>query len=288
MREESLQGFEELLQLALEEDLGEAGDVTSRAIFSGDDRTKAVLVSKDSGVLCGIGLFARVFTRLDAGVIVRLFHDDGAILSPGDRVASLEGPTLAILEGERTAINFIAYLSGIATQSARMAERAASAGKAVILDTRKTLPGWRSLSKYAVRVGGAKNHRMGLHDMVLIKDNHQDAAGGIGNAVRRVRERWGSAYRIEVECRSLADVSEALGLGVDVIMLDNMDAQTCREALALPRPVGSTTAFEASGNMDLERVAAYSAVGVDFISVGGLTHSVKAFDFSLRIEGGGE
>jgi nicotinate-nucleotide pyrophosphorylase (carboxylating) len=277
--------FDQLLRLALEEDLGDRGDVTSQAVFGRNDRTKAVLFSKDSGVLCGSLLFKRTFAAIDPAIECELLREDGSTLKPGDEVARLEGGAIPILKGERTAINFLGFLSGIATKSREFQARASAAGKAIVLDTRKTLPGYRALSKYAVRTGGGLNHRMGLHDMVLIKDNHQDAAGGIEEAVARVRAAWGSSFRIEVEARSVADAEKAIGLGVDWIMLDNMGEADCAKAMALPRLKGAPPViFEASGNMDLDRVGRYSALGVDRISVGELTHSVRTFDFSLRIE----
>ncbi len=277
--------FEALLDMALAEDLAERGDVTSRAIFAETDTCRAVLRSKDSGVLCGIERFQAVFRKIDPSVRVSLLAADGDRLSPGREVARLEGPTRSILEAERTAINFLAFLSGIATAASEYVEAARSRGSAVILDTRKTLPGYRSLSKYAVRVGGGSNHRRGLHDMVLIKDNHIDAAGGIPRAVERVRSRWGGEFRVEVECRTVEEVRQAIEAGADVVMLDNMDYGTARRALDLRTPGVS---FEASGGISLETAGEWSSLGVDFISVGRLTHSVRAFDFSLTIRKDGE
>jgi nicotinate-nucleotide pyrophosphorylase (carboxylating) len=277
--------FAALLELAIAEDLGESGDVTSKAIFDPDDKAQAVLVSKDSGVLCGCETFQAVFSRIDPALRVVLSKNDGDTLAPGDRIAIVSGSTVSILQGERIAINFIGFLSGIATQAAAFSQSAARRGRTLILDTRKTLPGYRSLSKYAVRTGGGKNHRMGLYDMVLIKDNHIDAAGSIAKAVEKVRKAHGSRFAIEVECRGLEDVREALDLGVQWIMLDNMDEESCADALRIRQDRGnSDVKFEASGNMSLERISSYSALGVDYISVGALTHSVKTFDFSLKIE----
>lgn len=272
--------FGTLLGMALEEDLGGAGDVTSRAIFSEDDRCAAVLKSKDTGILCGIERFREVFHRVDPSARVSLLAADGDRLSPGMEVARIEGPTRSILEAERTAINFLSFLSGIATAASEYVRAAREKGRAVVLDTRKTLPGYRALSKYAVRTGGGANHRMGLHDMVLIKDNHIDAAGGIPRAVERVRSRWARELRVEVECRTVEEVRQAVEAGADVVMLDNMDFETARRALELRAPGVS---FEASGGISLETAGAWSALGVDFISVGRLTHSVRAFDFSLTI-----
>jgi len=272
--------FEVLLDLALEEDLGDLGDVTSEAIF-GDERCTAVLVSKDTGILAGSELFEAVFRRIDPSVEVSFLRKDGDELVKGDRIAILSGRTRNLLSGERTAINFLAFMSGIATGTRAFVEAARNGGKTLILDTRKTLPGYRKLSKYAVVVGGGKNHRMGLYDMVLIKDNHIDAAGSLTAAVERVRERWKDRFRIEVECRTIPEVKEALESGVDIIMLDNMDSGTTAEAVRLG---DGKVLFESSGDMTPQRVAEYAPTGIDFISVGKLTHSVKAFDFSMRIE----
>jgi nicotinate-nucleotide pyrophosphorylase (carboxylating) len=277
--------FSALLELAITEDLGENGDVTSKSIFDSGDRADACLVSKDSGVLCGCEAFQAVFERIDPEIDVSFFKKDGDALEPGEIVVALSGPTVSILQGERIGINFIGFLSGIATQAAHFSKAAAQNGHSLILDTRKTLPGYRSLSKYAVRTGGGRNHRMGLYDMILIKDNHIDAAGSITKAVAKARQAQGEKYPIEVECRDLDDVREALGLGVQWIMLDNMDVESCGQALELRKETGKANAkFEASGNMDIDRIDAYSRLGVDYISVGALTHSVKTFDFSLKID----
>ena len=275
-----MEAFDTLLTLALDEDLGTDGDVTSRAIF-GEEMGRARLYSKDHGVLAGIPYFEKTYARIAPEVKVKFFVEDGDPLSPGDEVAVVEGPVVSILEGERTAINFLSFLSGIATSSASYA-RAAKSGNALVLDTRKTLPGYRTLSKYAVAVGGATNHRMGLYDMVMIKDNHADAAGSIAAAVQKVRDAWGDRFRVEVETRNLDEVQQAMDAGADIIMLDNMSEELCAEAVALG--AGKSVVFEASGNMDLDRVESYSPVGVDYISVGALTHSVDAFDFSLRMD----
>jgi nicotinate-nucleotide pyrophosphorylase (carboxylating) len=277
--------FDSLLDMALDEDLGEKGDVTSKAVFEAGDKSHAILVSKGSGVLCGCELFSGVFTRLDPGVKLQFLKKDGDSIFPGNRIVELDGSTLSILQGERIAINFLGFLSGIASEAARFTKASQEKGRSLILDTRKTLPGYRTLSKYAVRVGGASNHRMGLFDMVLIKDNHIDAAGGITQAVNKVRAAYKEMYTIEVECRTLDDVKEALSLGVEWIMLDNMDEKTSKLALQLNGPEMATNPkFEASGNMSIDTVGAYSALGMDYISVGALTHSVKTFDFSLRID----
>jgi nicotinate-nucleotide pyrophosphorylase (carboxylating) len=187
---------------------------------------------------------------------------------------------VSLLSGERTSINFLSFLSGIATATRALVDLARASGHAAILDTRKTLPGWRALSKYAVTVGGGRNHRRGLYDMVLIKDNHVDSAGSVKEAVRRARERWGDRFPVEVECRTAAEVADALAAGVDWIMLDNMQAE---EIQAEVRRIAGRAKVEASGTMTPERIPAVSAAGVDFISVGAITHSVRSFDFSLKI-----
>jgi nicotinate-nucleotide pyrophosphorylase (carboxylating) len=268
-----------LLTLALREDLGDAGDVTSMAVVPDGART-ATLWSKDDGVLAGEEVFTAVFRAIDPGTRVRFLLHDGALLEKGQRVAQVEGKAASVLSGERTSLNFISFLSGIATATRAAVEQARVGGRAVILDTRKTLPGWRALSKYAVSVGGGRNHRMGLYDMVLIKDNHVDGAGSVAEAVRRVRARWGTKFSVEVECRGAAEIDDALAAGVDWIMLDNMDAGEI--ALQVKRIAGRAK-VEASGRMTTDRIASVSAAGVDFISIGALTHSVHSFDFSLKI-----
>jgi nicotinate-nucleotide pyrophosphorylase (carboxylating) len=267
-----------IIDLAIEEDFGKEGDITSTAIFT-SEKGRAVLLSRDEGILAGSFLFTGVFQRIDPEIHVTFYYSDGDSLSPSDRVATVEGVVQSILQGERIAINFLSLLSGIATQTSKFVKVAAS-GNAFILDTRKTIPGYRELSKYAVCVGGGKNHRMGLYDMILIKDNHIDAAGGITEAVKRVRKKWENRYTIEVECRTLDDVREALLCGVHIIMLDNMDSKTIKKAVEI---TGARAKCEASGNMDEERIKEVCRLGVDCISVGMITKSIKAFDFSLDI-----
>ncbi|MBN2533122.1 MAG: carboxylating nicotinate-nucleotide diphosphorylase [Spirochaetales bacterium] len=271
--------FLPLIKRALDEDLNTAGDITSRAIFS-KESGKAVLLSKDTGILAGAEIFARVFTMVDRKTKVSFLFQDGSVLAPGDTVARLSGRVYSILKAERTALNFLSLLSGIATRTNSFVKAAREKGKACILDTRKTIPGYRALSKYAVRMGGGTNHRMGLYDMVLIKDNHIDAAGGITEAVKRLKAKWDRRFRIEVECRTIEDVKEALACGVDVIMLDNMTDERITEAV---RETGGRVKMEVSGQMDIERIKQISDSGIDYISVGKLTKSVDAFDFSLDI-----
>lgn len=271
-----------LLELAVREDLGDLGDVTSQAVTPNGEQA-ATLWSKDTGILAGEEVFAAVFRRIDPATRVQFSVHDGARLVPGQAVASVRGKTIPVLSGERTALNFLSFLSGIATATGASMAKARETGRAVILDTRKTLPGWRALSKYAVTVGGGRNHRQGLYDMVLIKDNHVDAAGSVTEAVRRARGRWGERFPIEVECRTGAEVEEALAAGVSMIMLDNMDATAVAREV---QRIGGRATVEASGSMDLATIPAVSAAGVDFISVGGLTHSVHSFDFSLKADAG--
>jgi nicotinate-nucleotide pyrophosphorylase (carboxylating) len=270
-----------LVDNALSEDLSTTGDVTSDAVFA-DQESSMVLVSKDSGVLAGSRLFEMVFESVDADSSVEFHRTDGADLRPGEIVAAVRGRIRSLLAAERPALNFLSFLSGIATNTRKFVEAAAASGSAQILDTRKTLPGYRALSKYAVAVGGGTNHRMGLYDMVMLKDNHIDLAGSIGKAVAMVRERWGNRYRVEVECRTVAEVEEAQQAGADVIMLDNMSEDEIRNSVAVRRP---PVKLEISGNMDVASVRRFSGTGVDYISVGKLTHSVSSFDFSLKSEG---
>lgn len=282
LTEQEWKSFNRLIDLALEEDIGIRGDITSEAIF-GKERCTCKLVSKDYGILAGIECFHQVFQRIDPEVEYMETLEDGVELSPGMVVTRLTGPTKSILKAERTALNFVGYLSGIATATHRMVLAARDKGKTVILDTRKTLPGYRALAKYAVRVGGGKNHRFGLYDMVLIKDNHIAAAGGITHAVARVRAYNQAGLPIEVEVKSLEELEEALAIQppLDRIMLDNMDLETMRRAVEM---TAGRVPLEASGGVSLERVRAIAETGVDYISVGALTHSVKALDISLEVE----
>ncbi len=272
--------FQSLLELAFHEDLGAEGDVTSDAVFA-SERSRGRLLARQQGILCGGSCFAGAFHFVDEGIAIDFHMSDGERIERGNEICEIRGTTSSILKAERTALNFLAFLSGIATETRKFADAAQEAGKTIIIDTRKTLPAYRSLSKYAVKTGGGGNHRMGLFDMVLIKDNHIAASGGIGNAVNRVRTVWGNRFKIEVECTNLSQVREALALGVDRIMLDNMDPDRSLEALSL---IGDSAESEASGDMDLQKVSEYAGLGFDYISVGRLTHSVSAFNFSLQLE----
>lgn len=265
-----------LIEMALFEDMRETGDITSDAIFN-DESYSFKLVSKDNGILCGIEIFKKVMGKVDPAINIRNFFNDRSPIAGNDIIADISGPVKSILRAERTALNFLSHLSGIATKTALFTAEAA--GRSVILDTRKTLPAYRELHKYAVRCGGGENHRMGLFDMVMIKDNHADAAGGIGNAAKRIRDAHGNRFRVEIEARNMDEVRQALESGADRIMLDNMGTDEMKKAVEF---ISGRAETEASGNMTLERIHEVSLTGVNYISVGELTHSVKAFDFSLK------
>ncbi len=277
--------FEDLLERALKEDMSEMGDVTSQAIFK-DQTAKAVIVCKQEVCLAGLGYAQAVFKRVDATLDIQRAAEDGQILARGSQVLKISGAVKSMLAAERIALNFLGYLSGIASRTRQMVEIASLHGTSVILDTRKTLPAYRHLAKQAVAVGGAKNHRIGLYDMVMIKNNHIDAAGSIQKAVDAVRSTWRDRFIIELECRNIEEVRQGFEAGVGIIMLDNMDLLACKAALQERSKLGleKKVLFEASGDMEEERIGEYSALGLDFISVGALTHSVKNANFSLRID----
>jgi nicotinate-nucleotide pyrophosphorylase (carboxylating) len=278
--QESLPGpvLEPIIRNALAEDIG-PGDLTTSSILNGEERGEARALAKSDLVVAGIDVFTAAFRLLDPEAARRECLEDGTAVRPGQTVAVIAGSLSALLMAERTALNFLQRMSGIATMTRRFVDAVRGTG-ARILDTRKTVPGLRILDKYAVRVGGGTNHRFALYDGVLVKENHIAAAGGIGSAVARVRGRAPHTVRIEVEVRNLEELREALEAGADVIMLDNMDAEAMREAV---RFVGRRVPLEASGNVSLENVRAIAETGVDYISVGSLTHSVRAADVSLLI-----
>lgn len=269
---------DEIVRRALAEDLGDAGDITTDALVPAGAHARGALVAREDCVVAGLPVLAAVFAALDPGVKVASVVDEGGGARAGDVVAEVEGPTRAILAGERTALNFLQRLSGIATLTRRFVDRAPGAE---LRDTRKTTPGLRDLEKYAVRIGGGTNHRMGLYDRVLIKDNHVAAAGGVRAAVERIRASRPS-LPVEVECETLEQVREAVEAGADEILLDNMDPRTLREAVRIAAGRART---EASGGVTLETVSEIAASGVDAISAGALTHSAPAIDFSLELEG---
>ncbi len=270
------------VRLALAEDVG-SGDVTTEATVPADRRARAVIRAKAAGVLAGVSAARATFALLDPAARYRGL-DDGAALLPGTNVAELEGPARALLVGERTALNYLQRLSGVATLTRRFVDAVAGT-RTRILDTRKTTPGLRLLEKAAVRAGGGHNHRVGLHDMVLIKENHIAVAGGIEEAIARARAHAPAKMALEVEVRDLDELRTALRARPDRILLDNMTTALLAQAVRLRDAQGGQRAeLEASGNMSLERVAEVAATGVDFISVGGLTHSAPALDLSMIVE----
>jgi len=274
----SLPRIDHLIDLAIEEDAG-LGDVTSRAIFSTKDRSRAFIDAKQDLVLCGLGVAERVFTRVDPSLKVTLLAVDGQRVKTGARVLNVTGPTASLLTAERTALNFMQRLSGIATLARRFADAVANTGVRIV-DTRKTTPGWRALEKYAVRCGGCFNHRASLGEHVLIKDNHIAAAGSIAKAVKRCRDAAPHSAKIEVETTNLAEVKEALRANAEVILLDNMPPELIRRAVAL---IAGAAVVEVSGGVRFETLRDYALPGVDVISVGALTHSATAVDLSLTI-----
>jgi nicotinate-nucleotide pyrophosphorylase (carboxylating) len=269
--------YRELVARALAEDIG-SGDVTSEAIVPPDRGAAAALVAKRECVVAGLDVAREVFSQIDSRVVFQAMKADGDVCAAGDLIAAIEGPAAAILTAERTALNFLQHLSGIATLTRRFVQ--ATDGRLIILDTRKTVPTLRALAKYAVHCGGGTNHRLGLYDGVLIKDNHIRIAGGIGEAVRRVRDRQ-VTLPIEVEAQSLAEVDDALAAGADIIMLDNLTDDEMRQAV---KKIDGRARVEISGGVTLDRLPALAAIGADCVSIGALTHSAPASDISLEVE----
>lgn len=271
--------IESIVRKVLEEDIG-TGDVTTTAIFPPEYQLTGHFVAKSSGVVAGWGVVECVFHSLDANARLHPVIADGGRISSGQRIARIEGTARALLTGERTALNFLQRMSGIATRTREFVD-AVKGTSATILDTRKTGPGLRFIDKLAVKIGGGENHRMGLYDMALIKNNHIAAAGGITHAVALVRSGIGARLPLEIEVRTIQELREALALKPDRIMLDNMSLADIREAFAVAE---NLVPLEVSGNVSLENVRAVAATGVSYISVGELTHSVKALDINLTIE----
>ncbi len=272
---------------ALEEDVGD-GDITTLWAVRENTRVRADLITKTPGVAAGLGVAGAVFEAVEPGISFEATVKDGACVAPQDVLAEISGPARGILTGERMALNFLQRMSGIATMTARYVEAVEGTG-ARILDTRKTAPGLRMLDKYAVAVGGGHNHRMGLYDMVLIKENHIEAADGIGPAVFAVKAamaREGRPVKVEVEVKDLDELEDAIAVRADWILLDNMDLETTRQAVSRVQKLGADRPMlEVSGNVTLETVRAVAETGVDLISVGSLTHSVTALDLSLLFRG---
>lgn len=270
---------DEIIVNALKEDVNYV-DVASDYLIPEDQRNEAYFVAKADGVLCGLSVAMRVFSLLDDTFEAKLYKHDGDKIQTGDLIAEFSGKTVLLLKGERTALNLLQHLSGIATATAAAVELVKGTN-AQITDTRKTLPGLRALQKYAVTCGGGKNHRFNLSDGAMLKDNHIDAGGGITNAVAALRGKLGHMVKIEVETRDLAEVREALAAGADIIMLDNMPNDMMREAVQI---IDGRAKTEASGGITLETIAEVAKTGVDIISLGALTHSVKAFDISMKMK----
>jgi nicotinate-nucleotide pyrophosphorylase (carboxylating) len=269
---------DDVIKRAISEDINYI-DVATDYLLDENEKSKAKFIAKADGVLCGIGVAMRVFSLLDEEFTYTLYQKDGENIKKGDVIAEIEGRTIYLLKGERTALNLLQHMSGIATLTNECVKQIEGT-EATIADTRKTLPGLRSLQKYAVTCGGGKNHRYNLSDCAMLKDNHIDAKGGITPAVKALREKIGHTVKIEVETRTLEEVKEALSAGADIIMLDNMDNDTMAEAVKI---VNKKALLEASGNLTPERLRSVALLGVDILSIGALTHSVTAFDISMRM-----
>jgi len=278
MDEKVLKSAEVLFDLAYAEDIGD-GDITTNNLIPPGENKTARLVAKESGVVAGLPVTEMVFRRFDKNLKWDEKLPDGSVVEPGDVLVEFTANYRALLTGERKALNFLQRLSGIATYASKCMKEI-EGHDVEILDTRKTLPGYRHLDKYAVRMGGASNHRFGLYDMVMIKDNHIQIAGGIKPAVDAIRKKIPKSIKIEVETTTVEQVKEALAADVDIIMLDNMSSKLMKECVAI---IDRRAKIEASGNMTIKRIRKVAATGVDYISIGALTHSVKALDISQRI-----
>lgn len=269
--------LEPLVRAALLEDLGRAGDITTEAVVPADHRATVVLAARQPGVVAGLDLAALAFRLIDPAIDIKVARPDGSVLVAGDVIATLSGPARGLLTAERVALNFLCHLSGIATATAGIVE-AVRGHKASIVCTRKTTPGLRALEKYAVRAGGGSNHRFGLDDAVLIKDNHIAIAGGVKQAIERAKANVGHLVKIEVEVDTLEQLDEVLALGVDAVLLDNMTPETLARAVKI---VGGRAITEASGRVNPTTAPDIAASGVDLISVGWLTHSAPILDIGL-------
>jgi nicotinate-nucleotide pyrophosphorylase (carboxylating) len=271
--------IDRLIDMAFAEDIG-TGDITTESLVTASSRGYGTIIAKEDLVLAGIEIAQSVFQKLDPAVRFQSLHEDGAAITCGETVLKVDGGMRALLTGERTALNFLQRLSGIATH-VRTYLKALTNSRVRLVDTRKTTPGWRALEKYAVRVGGAHNHRMALYDGILIKDNHIAACGGIPEAVAAARKNMSHLLKIEIEVSDMAGIQQALSCGVDVIMLDNMDTAQIRQAVSV---IQNRALVEVSGGVTLKNLSELSETGVDLISVGALTHSAKAVDISMRIQ----
>ncbi|WP_052102562.1 carboxylating nicotinate-nucleotide diphosphorylase [Porphyromonas gingivicanis] len=275
-RPEEVARVAHLIDLAFEEDIAQ-GDISTQSIFPAQERATALITAKEEGVISGIAIARMILDKM-GDYSMETYVQDGDLLKKGDKVLSITAPYTTLLSCERTLLNFMQRMSGIATQTHRYV-LATEGTKTRILDTRKTVPGLRLLDKMAVRHGGGHNHRMGLYDMVMLKDNHIKAVGSITEAVKMVRQTLPLSIKVEVETTNLQEVEEALRAGADIIMLDNMSNDLMTQAISL---IDGRAAVEASGNMTLERIPSVASLGVDYISVGALTHSVKALDLSMN------
>ena len=275
--------IEPLVRNALLEDLGLAGDITSAAVIPADHRSVVVMAAREPGVIAGLDAAELAFQLVEPAIVMKRHVQDGATVAPGDIIATIEGPSRSLLTAERTALNFLGHLSGIASVTAKIV--AAIAGtKASVACTRKTTPGLRALEKYAVRAGGGMNHRFALYDAVLIKDNHVAVAGSVREAIRRARQGVGHLVKIEVEVDTLIQLHEAMEEGVDAVLLDNMIPEQLREAVEI---VAGRAITEASGRINPQTAAAIAATGVDLISIGWITHSAPVLDIGLDFESQG-
>lgn len=272
----------ELIRQALEED-GALSDITTLSTVPAEQQSQASIIARQAGIIAGVAVAGVTFRVFDEHIAIEQVLQDGTAVQRGDIVMRLRGPARSLLSAERVALNFLGHLSGIATVTAHCA-RAIESTHARVLDTRKTTPGLRALEKFAVRMGGGHNHRSGLHDGILIKDNHIKAAGGIAQAVAAARRSSPHLLKIEVECETLAEVEQALEANADVVLLDNMDIEMMRDAVALIHRQAPQVLIEASGNIstDADRLRMVAETGVDFISLGALTHSAPNFDVSLE------
>ena len=287
MKKESIQEkrlVRRLVRLALEEDLGtRRRDVTSDLLFKPKDRVKAVILAKEELVFCGFPLICEVFRQLDPSVRISAGVAEGMSVNKGTVVARLEGAALPLLRGERTALNFVQRMSGVATMTRRYVQ-ALGESRVQLLDTRKTCPGHRLLDKYAVLAGGGTNHRMGLYDMMMVKDNHKAAAGGLAPAIKKAQPLRRKGIRLEVEVESETEALEAVRCGCDVIMLDNMDNESIESCARLIRKEDPGVKIEVSGGITLPRLSALARLDIDFISTGAITHSAVAVDLSMEMD----
>lgn len=270
--------WEKTIQVALEEDLGQ-GDVTTLGIIDSQQKGEAVIYTHADGIVAGMGIAQAVFRLIDPQIEFMLLKNDGDTIKKADQLANIKGSVRTLLMGERVALNFLQRLCGIATQTRKMVNLVKQTG-VILLDTRKTTPGLRSMEKYAVKIGGANNHRFNLSDGILIKDNHIRAAGGVSQAIRKIRQNAPHTLKVEIEVENIDQLQEALQAGADIILLDNMDTNTMQIAVSL---VNGKVPLEASGGITEANILEIAQTGVDFISIGALTHSVESLDISMDI-----